>query len=117
VNGRLTPFGYSGSIKERKAMGKRPTVSAKRSPSTTMWDMGYRWTQADIELGRGGVPGERRCISWSDLDLAPEFPVLSDALEKMAQDPEWEILSVQVASYDISATHGPSVKSLLSAVH
>ncbi len=103
-------------------MGTRPTIIAKRNPPTTMWDMGYRWTQADIELGRKvygtcAAGNERRCISWSDLDLAPEFPVLSDALEKMAEDKEWEIVSVQVASYDISAAHGPSAESLRRPVN
>jgi uncharacterized protein Usg len=98
-------------------MGTRPLSSTKPKVPTTLWDLGYRWTQAEIELGRCGALTERRCIIWSDLDLAPEFPVLSDALEKIAHDREWEIISVQVASYDISARHGPSAGILHHNVH
>jgi uncharacterized protein Usg len=98
-------------------MGTRPLSSAKPKVPTTLWDLGYRWTQAEIELGRCGAPHERRTLTWSDLDLAPEFPVLSDALEKIAQESDWEIISVQVASYDIPARHGPSAAILHHNVH
>ncbi len=82
----------------------------------TLWDLGYRWTRATLELVRCDDSNSREVKVWQDLDHAPHFPVLSDALTQLNID-GWEILSVQVATYDISASDGPDVAAFNCAVH
>ncbi len=101
---------------------KLPGRAARRAATRagvagTVWDLGYRWTHADIELSNVRQPHLRRSISWADMDIAPEFPVLDHALVQLCTDPEWQIVSVQVASYDMPASHGPVAQLLNHSVN
>jgi uncharacterized protein Usg len=87
-----------------------------RTPPRTLWDMGYRWTRASLEMARTADASERQVMTWQDLDHAPHFPVLSDRLVQLHAD-GWDILSVQVETYDISASDGPDVAMFNCAVH
>ncbi len=85
-------------------------------PPRTLWDKGYRWTRANIDLVRTTDADVRAVKTWQDLDLAPHFPVLSDMLAQLHQE-GWDIQAVQVATYDISASDGPDVAAFNCAVH
>jgi uncharacterized protein Usg len=82
----------------------------------TLWDIGYRWTRASLEMARTADTSVRDVMTWQDLDHAPHFPVLSDRLAQLHAD-GWDILSVQVETYDISASDGPDVAMFNCALH
>lgn len=74
---------------------------AKHKISDTLWDKGYRFTLAEIEVEDMTVGAERRTLFWQDLDHAPDFPVLSSYLEDWrASHLNSKVCSVRVATYD-----------------
>jgi uncharacterized protein Usg len=77
-----------------------------RTGCLTLWEKGYRLTFAEIEVSDPpvceGQAGYTRTLLWQDLDVAPNFPVLSSFLE------DWRIghTSSEVASVKIAVLEG-----------
>jgi uncharacterized protein Usg len=83
---------------------RRTTRSAKSvDPATypTLWDRGYRFCFAEIEIEDSNVQGSFRLLLWQDADLAPEFPNLVAFLNDWRTRNPGSIHSVKVATFDL----------------
>jgi uncharacterized protein Usg len=64
---------------------------------------GYRLTTAEITYHRPDHPGLLQQFIWQELDLAPEFPVLSKFLDFWRTNIEGRLHSVRIASAPVVA--------------
>jgi uncharacterized protein Usg len=67
----------------------------------TLWDRGYRFCFAEIEIEDPNVQGSFRLLLWQDADLAPEFPNLVAFLNDWRTRNPGTIHSVKVATFDL----------------
>lgn len=72
----------------------------KHKAVSNLWDRGYRWTFAEIEISDQDHAANRTVV-WQDVDHAPDFPVLSSFLEQWRQENRCATLcSVKVSTFD-----------------
>lgn len=69
--------------------------------SRNLWIEGYRLTTAEITYRMPDHPGLLQTYVWQDLDLAPQYPVLSRFLTFWEKEIEGELHSVTVGSTDL----------------
>ncbi len=69
--------------------------------SRNLWIEGYRLTTAEITYRLPDHPGLLQTYVWQDLDLAPQFPVLSRFLTFWEKEIEGELHSVTVGSTEL----------------
>lgn len=69
--------------------------------SRNLWIEGYRLTTAEIIYRMPDHPGLLQTYVWQDLDLAPQYPVLSRFLTFWEREIEGELHSVTVGSTDL----------------
>jgi uncharacterized protein Usg len=69
--------------------------------SRNLWIEGYRLTTAEITYRMPDHPGLLQTYVWQDLDLAPQYPVLSRFLTFWEREIEGELHSVTVGSTDL----------------
>jgi len=62
---------------------------------------GYRLTTADIIYRRPDSPDFLQSYIWQELDVAPQFPVMSGFLEFWKHNLDGELHSVRVAGDDL----------------
>ncbi|MCH8862780.1 MAG: Usg family protein [Proteobacteria bacterium] len=66
-----------------------------------LWIEGYRLTTAEITYRLPDHPGLLQTYVWQDLDLAPQFPVLSRFLTFWEKEIEGELHSVTVGTTEL----------------
>lgn len=66
-----------------------------------LWIEGYRLTTAEITYRLPDHPGLLQTYVWQDLDLAPQFPVLSRFLTFWEREIEGELHSVTVGTTEL----------------
>lgn len=69
--------------------------------SRNLWIEGYRLTTAEITYRMPDHPGLLQTYVWQDLDLAPQFPVLSRFLTFWEREIEGELHSVTVGTTEL----------------
>lgn len=69
--------------------------------SRNLWIEGYRLTTAEITYRLPDHPGLLQTYVWQDLDLAPQFPVLSRFLTFWEKEIEGELHSVTVGTTEL----------------
>ncbi len=69
--------------------------------SRNLWIEGYRLTTAEITYRLPDHPGLLQTYVWQDLDLAPQFPVLSRFLTFWEKEIDGELHSVTVGSTEL----------------
>ena len=69
--------------------------------SRNLWIEGYRLTTAEITYRMPDHPHLLQTYVWQDLDLAPEYPVLSRFLTFWEREIEGELHSVTVGSTEL----------------
>ena len=69
--------------------------------SRNLWIEGYRLTTAEITYRMPDHPGLLQTYVWQDLDLAPQYPVLSRFLTFWEREIEGELHSVTVGSTEL----------------
>lgn len=69
--------------------------------SRNLWIEGYRLTTAEITYRMPDHPDLLQTYVWQDLDLAPQYPVLSRFLTFWEREIEGELHSVTVGSTEM----------------
>lgn len=69
--------------------------------SRNLWIEGYRLTTAEITYRMPDHPDLLQTYVWQDLDLAPQYPVLSRFLTFWEREIEGELHSVTVGSTEL----------------
>lgn len=75
---------------------------------------GYRLTTAEITYRRPDHPDLLQQFIWQDLDMAPEFPVLTKFLDFWRSNIEGKLHSVRIASTHVVS---PGEYKLINALY
>lgn len=80
-------------------------MATRTAPSTSLVRQlqGYRLTTAEITYHRPDHPDLLQQFIWQELDLAPEFPVLTKFLDFWRTSIEGRLHSVRIASASVVA--------------